>query len=215
MSTVLVFGDSLSWGTRPGRGDRFPRMNRWPVLLDQELGKGYRVITEALPGRTTVYDTAGLPDRNGATFLPLLLETHAPLEVVVLMLGTNEMQFHRHLEARDAARGCLRLIRMIQTSKAGPAGSAPEVLLLAPPSIRQPASYTTLYFNAEPPAMEGIAEAYQTVAEHTGAAFLDAAQVVEPSKLDGVHLDAEAHVALAEAVAPQVRTLAARHAAAV
>lgn len=208
MKNVLVYGDSISWGKRPGRGDRYTRMDRWPTILQHELGRDYHVICEALCGRTTVYDTPGSPDRNGETFLPMLLETHSPLDIVVLMLGANDLQYHRHLEPRDAARGCMRLISIIQGSNAGPGGRSPEVILLAPPFIRQPMGDATLYFNPEPTGTDGFGESYRIVAETMGCTFLDTSKVVEPSPLDGVHLDPKANVALGEAVVPLIQKYA-------
>src|SRR5262249_26502974 len=103
MKTVMCYGDSLTWGYNPSDGTRYPFDQRWPGVLQQELGVGVRVIEEALNGRTAATDSWLLPDRNGRTLLAPLLESHAPLDLVILMLGTNAIAARPR--ARPGGRG--------------------------------------------------------------------------------------------------------------
>jgi lysophospholipase L1-like esterase len=91
MKSILCYGDSITWGYNPADGTRFPFSDRWPGILQAELGGSFRVIEEALPGRTTSIDSPYLPDRNGKKSLQLVLESHMPLDLFVLMLGTNDL----------------------------------------------------------------------------------------------------------------------------
>ena len=93
MKTILCFGDSLTWGYDPVGPGRHAHDVRWPSVLEAELGGKARVIAEGLNGRTTVFDDfAAGADRNGARVLPTLLTSHAPLDLVIIMLGTNDMK---------------------------------------------------------------------------------------------------------------------------
>ena len=92
MKTVLCYGDSNTWGYIGGTGERFAPEVRWPGVLQAALGGAYRVIEEGLNGRTTVFDDSIEEGRNGETYLRPCLQTHAPIDLVILMLGTNDLK---------------------------------------------------------------------------------------------------------------------------
>jgi lysophospholipase L1-like esterase len=106
MKTIMCFGDSLTWGYDPRDGTRYPFDKRWAGVLEQELGSGFRVIEEALSGRTAVTDSSLLPDRNGRVMLEPLLESHAPIDLCILMLGTNDAApcYHISILQKDSRR---------------------------------------------------------------------------------------------------------------
>jgi lysophospholipase L1-like esterase len=197
MKTILCYGDSLTWGYDARDGTRYPFNQRWPGVLQQELGNGFRVIEEALSGRTAVTDSPLLPNRNGLKMLEPLLESHAPIDLCILMLGTNDIASSYHLTASDAACGCLALIWEIEKSQAGPAGGAPQILLIAPPLLGTISGVMELFYKGSEEALRALPKAYKTVADSSGCHFLDASKYVKASKVDGVHLDPEAHRVLA------------------
>jgi lysophospholipase L1-like esterase len=104
-------------------------------VLQHELGGGVRVVEEALSGRTAATDSWVLPDRNGRAMLGPLLESHAPLDWVILMLGTNDVGSSYRLSAAEVAFGCATLVWAVQKSQAGPGGGTPKILLIAPPVL--------------------------------------------------------------------------------
>ena len=187
MKTVMCYGDSLTWGFNPSDGTRYPFDQRWTGVLQHELGAEVRVIEEGLNGRTTVWDLDFLPNRNGATMLPPLLESHAPIDVFVLMLGTNDVGGNRR--AADAAFGCLSLIWTVQKSQAGPGLGIPQILLVAPPPLVEVSGLMGLYFKGSEEVTKALAEAYEVVATTTGCQFLDSSKFIQSSPVDGVHLD--------------------------
>lgn len=188
--TILCYGDSLTWGYDARDGSRFPFSQRWPGMLQEEWGERVRVVEEGLCGRTVFSESWVLPDRSGTAMLPPLLESHAPLDAVVLMLGTNDCCPALGLSAEKIALGCLSLIWAVQRSMAGPGGSAPHVLLTAPPLIVPGDPFMDLIFRGGGAEIcRALADAYSTVAAKSGAEFLDASAVVTTSAVDGVHLD--------------------------
>ncbi|HHO68411.1 MAG TPA: hypothetical protein ENK12_05195 [Gammaproteobacteria bacterium] len=202
MKTLLCYGDSNTWGYIPGSGARLAHGRRWPDILQARLGPGFRVIDEGLSGRFTRHDDpAGRPGRNGAELLMPLLESHAPLDLVILMLGTNDVLHLPGVDARDAAAGAEELVRQIDSSSAGHAGGAPGVLLVSPPRIGRLAPQLAPACAGDPGQAARFPAHFAAVAERRRCAFLDAARVVEPSPLDGVHLDEAGHAALAAALA--------------
>ncbi len=201
MRTVLCYGDSNTWGYVPGSGARHPPEVRWPGVLQARLGAGWRVIEEGLNGRTTVWEEPFRAGRNGRALLVPLLESHAPLDVLVLFLGTNDLKRYYGADAADAARGAGVLVDLARASGCGPGGRAPAVLLVSPPRIGPLSAEMALQLAGAERRSERFSEHYRAEAAARDCPLLDAAEYVEPSPADGVHLDAEAHARLGAAIA--------------
>lgn len=135
MRRILCYGDSNTWGYDAAADDRFPEEVRWTGVLQQLLGEGFRVIEEGQPGRTTVWDDPIEEHRNGKTALYSVLESQSPVDLVVLMLGTNDLKPRFSLNAFDIAAGLERLVRIIQTHLPTAQRRPPEILLVCPPPV--------------------------------------------------------------------------------
>lgn len=206
--TVLVYGDSNSHGTTPMESiltqGRFGPDTRWPGVLAAALGPGWRVIEEGLPGRTTVHtDPISGPHKNGLAVLPAVLESHAPVDLVILMLGTNDLKARFGLPPVEIAVGVEKLVRHVRQDMTGPEGRAPALLLVCPPPVDEAGCLAEIFAGA-PSKSRRLPGYLAAVAARWGAAFLDAGRVIGPSPLDGVHFDAEAHGLLGRAVADAV-----------
>ena len=205
---ILCFGDSNTFGTNPSCG-RWGRYTRWPGRLQQLLGEEYYVIEEGFSGRTTVFNDPLVPGRCGRDALPYALTCHRPLDLVILMLGSNDMKHHYSALPATIARGAGELVKMIQRFDYGPAFKAPQVLLIAPILLGEDIEHSN-YVDYGPEAYETslrLSACYEKIARQTGAHFLDAATVAAPSKIDQLHMDAENHEKLAQAIAAKVREL--------
>ena len=207
--TVLCFGDSNTHGTLPlkklGEFNRLDRESRWPGLLSKMLGEEFFVIEEGHPGRTTVHDDPiEGPHRNGLTVLPSLLETHRPLDMVVLMLGTNDLKPRFSVTATDIALSCERLISVVKSNGCGPEGGPPQMLLVAPVPILETGVLAEIFKGGAKKSKE-LSRLYKLSAERTGCKFFDAGSVAAVDPTDGVHLTEDAHLAISRALAPIVR----------
>jgi lysophospholipase L1-like esterase len=210
MKDILCYGDSNTWGAEAADdSQRFPWPVRWPGVLQRELGDGCHVVEDGLGGRTTVYDDPLKPFHSGKEFLAPALEAHAPLDLVVLMLATNDISY-AHLTAADAADGAGELAHLIQRCELGPGGAAPGVLLVCPPPVGP------FRNNWRPELWEGVGadeksralpREFARVASALGVPWLDAGAVISTSPLDGWHLEASQHELLGVAVAARVREL--------
>ena len=201
MKTILCFGDSNTWGYVPGTdGQRFPPAVRWTGVLQSQLGSNVRIVEEGLNGRTTCWDDPTQDDRNGRRQLPFLLDSHAPLDLVIIMLGTNDLKHFFQLSAHDIALGAGALVQMVQQSQAGSAGS-PRVLLIAPVQIVETPTPFGHKFDDAIKKSQQFAAAYREIADELGCDFFDAAGVATCPNTDGVHLDAAGHAALGIALA--------------
>jgi len=205
---VLAFGDSLTWGANPGGLGRHRFDDRWTSVVEAELA-GARIVPEGLGGRTTSFDDhSAMANRNGVLVLPTLLGSHYPLDLVAIMLGTNDLKPHLCGSVSGAAAGIERLAEIVQTFPYGYGARPPKVLIISPPLFRE-----TRIGDRTPAGGRSIAEsqnfaaAYRSVAEKKGCAFFDAAAVAVASDVDGVHLDAENTRALGRGVVPVIAEL--------
>ena len=208
MKTILCYGNSNTWGYCPSTQDRYGRDERWAGVLRNELGEGYLVIEEGLGGRTTVWDDPIEGYKNGKEYLIPCIETHKPIDLVIILLGTNDLKKRFSLGACDIAQGAGVLVQIIQKSETGPSGQAPRVLLLAPPPVAKLAGTDSIEMSegAEEKSKRFFRE-YRRVAEELGCEFLDTAGVIVSSALDAIHLDVEEHRKLGKAVAAHVREI--------
>ncbi|MBQ8590127.1 MAG: hypothetical protein IJ486_06700 [Firmicutes bacterium] len=211
---VLFYGDSNTWGYIPGTGNRFPEDIRWPSVVGTILSDHIVAVESAISGRTTVYDDPLFASRNGRDGLGYALASHAPLDLVVLCLGVNDLKY---VDAIASAKGFEELIRILENADARyplPLGSSNfpnglKLLILSPislhPEIQQRRPDSSLRLGYEESLK--YPELYQRIAKDHNAWFMNAADYAEPSLKDCVHMDAESHLALAEAVADKIREI--------
>jgi lysophospholipase L1-like esterase len=208
MFTIVCYGDSNTHGVHPVTRERFARDVRWPGVLAADVADLAVVIEEGLNGRTTLWDDPFMDGRNGQHYLLPCLRSHEPVDLVVLMLGTNDLKTIFGRYAHEIALGAGTLAEMALGSGAGPGGTAPAVLLVAPPRLGELTDRSELWgFGDARPKSEALSRLYRNAAELKGVAFLDAAAIVEADPADGVHLGEDAHAALGHAVALEVRRL--------
>lgn len=210
MNTVLCYGDSNTFGTatveRPD--GRYGPEERWPGVLRAALGPGWMVVEEGLGGRTTVSDDpVEGADRNGRTYLYPCLRSHRPLDVVVIMLGTNDLKARFNKSAWEIAAGVGVLVDIVKTAAVGRKEGMPQVLVVCPPPILDRLPNHADMFAGAPPKSHEMAAHYARVAETKGVNFLDAGSVIRSSTFDGFHLDPDAHAALGKAVAAAIGRL--------
>ena len=207
--TVLCFGDSNTHGTPPvpelGASGRYGRATRWPALTALHLGPDWHVIEEGHPGRTTVHDDPiEGAHRNGLTVLPSLLESHQPIDVVVLMLGTNDLKRRFSVNPTDIALSLERLIGVIRAFACGPDGESPGILLVSPPPIIEVGCLAEMFEGGEAKS-QGLAAAIGKAALRCNVAFLDAGLHIAVSPVDGIHYEQDAHATLALVLAAAMR----------
>ena len=208
MPTVVCYGDSNTHGADPITHGRFPRDVRWPGVLASELGDCVHVIEEGLNGRTTLWDDPFMDFRNGKPYLLPCLRSHQPVDVLVLMLGTNDLKTIFDRAPHEIAAGAGALVDLALASRTGPDDGAPAVLLLAPPRLGETTDRSELWgFGEAREKAEALSRLYRNVAEFKGVAFLDAAELVVGDPGDGVHLGAADHGVLGRAVAGAVRDI--------
>jgi len=210
MQHLLVYSDSLSWGIIPTTRRRLPFETRWPGVLERALtrpGSSVRVIEDCLNGRRTVFDDPFKPGRNGLVGLSQRIEIHSPLALVILMLGTNDFQSVHPHTAAHAAQGIATLVNAIRQAPIEPGMPVPPILVVAPPPIEAPRGPLAGKFTGAATKSAGLARAYAETSKELGCHFFEAGGVTSASAVDGIHLDADQHVRLGEALGAFIATL--------
>jgi len=209
--TVLCFGDSNTNGI-PADDENYVRLPadvRWTGRLQRLLGDGYYVIEEGLGGRTTDLDYADRPGCNGRTYFGPCLQSHDPLDVVVIMLGTNDLKTEFDRPPAAIAAALDGYISDVADNAENRAGGPPRTILVSPIHIddSQPAfaEMNGQNFDASAPERSRrLAAELRRVAEARGVLFADAATVVRAGD-DGVHFSLDSHDRLAELIAAMIR----------
>lgn len=206
--TILCYGDSNTFGTMPmhrlSDDGRFDHAARWPSVMAKSLAVAAEVIAEGLPGRTTVHDDpVEGAHRNGLTVLPAILESHRPLDLVILMLGTNDLKHRFSLTPWDIAASIGRLAGVVRSSATGPGGSAPQCLVICPPPIMEVGDLAQMFQGGAAKSV-GLGAACAEMCARNGLRMLDGGQIVQASPIDGIHFSAQAQVTLGLAIAREV-----------
>lgn len=207
---VFVYGDSMSWGIVPGSRQRLPFEARWPGVLEsalQQRGVRVRITEDCLNGRRTVWEDPFKAGRNGRQGIEQRIEAQSPLDLVILLLGTNDFQATHQNQAWHSAQGVAAVVGAVRQAPIEPGIPIPPILIVAPPPVGVPSGLMAEKFAGAAEKGQGAAEAYHRVATETGCAFFDSGTVIGTSPVDGVHLDAEDHRRLGLALAPEVMVL--------
>lgn len=206
MRRIVCFGDSNTHGTIPfekrGAMQRFGPTMRWPRVMLQALSGEWELVEEGLPGRTTVHDDQiEGAHRNGLTVLPAIIESHQTIDLMVLMLGTNDCKQRFSLTGIDIALGVRRLAEMIIASPL-----VEKLLIISPVPLEETGCLAEI-FQGGAKRSRDLLDHLREVADELDVAFLDAGELIKVSPVDGVHFSETEHATLGKAVAKQVQEL--------
>lgn len=211
MKTILCFGDSNTHGTVAmadmNARSRFPKPDRWPSIMAELLGSGVDVIAEGQPGRNASFDDPiEGAHKNGLLVLPALLETHRPVDLLVVMLGTNDLKARFNAPPLDIALALERLAPLTRQFGVASDGRPPRLLYVAPVPIEE-IGFLGEMFAGGAQKSRALPPYLQIVAERQGADFLDLAGVTTVDPVDGIHLTARGQAAVGQAIAAKVMTI--------
>lgn len=197
--SVVCYGDSNTYGFDPYTSGRYPYDIRWTTVLEEMLGPGYEVIPEGLNGRTTAYDRPGAEWKNGLKGFVATLGTHKPLDVLVIMLGTNDCNEDLGLSAEDIAAGMEKLVITAEEELPGLQGYMPQIVIAAPAAINEDYKDSPFAHELSPDSIrksKEIGPLYEEIARRHDCLFVNATGVAEVSE-DCEHLSPKGHEQLA------------------
>jgi lysophospholipase L1-like esterase len=205
--TILCYGDSITWGYNPANSDRMMFDERWTGVLANGLGEDYRVIEEGLKGRTTIWDDpVNNGFKNGLKYLIPCLESHKPIDVCILFLGTNDLKSRFNLSEIDVAQGIRILLENIKKSASGVDGLSPKIILMVPPYIKKINSHPN-EFEDSYHRSQNLPYYYAQLAREYNCEFIDTSKIIVNSELDGVHPDVGEHLKLGNAVLEKIKLI--------
>jgi lysophospholipase L1-like esterase len=225
---IVAYGDSITYGWIPNvnpPSTRYGPEDRWPGALQKELGDHYQVmelgdhyqvIEEGLDGRTTDAPDPGSPisgaQLDGSAYLPACLASHLPVDLVIIMLGTNDLKPIFNRTPLRIAIGAAHLIDLVSNLNGGVGTTYknPKVLLICPPALNPEIEKGPVFgemFKGGLEKSQKLPELYEAVAKMGGAEFLNAGSVISTDGVDGLHLTAESERKLGIAVAAKVKEM--------
>jgi lysophospholipase L1-like esterase len=190
MKHILCFGDSNTWGYMSESKLRFNFNSRWTGVLQQTLGNSYRIIEEGLNGRTSVFNDKDRPYRSGADLLPILMESHAPIDIVVIMLGTNDLKTKYSSTSLQISNNVKSLCQLAMNCEYNPKA---QIILISPSHVVKMNKEDSIEFSGAIEKSRGLSLHYKKVAKDLNMHFVNAAQIVEITGGDGIHWTSQQH----------------------
>ncbi len=201
---ILCYGDSLTFGKIPGVTKRYAANERWTGILQNLLGKEYEVIEEGLRGRTTNLDDHNAVGRNGLEYFQSCILSHLPVDLVILLLGTNDLKEKFHRSADEIASVFTKYKEAMTFACQYLKESEPRTLLLSPPIIDEAHTISEWGYRGGEEKSKLFGNEYLKVANEIQADFLDLGPLLKVSPIDGIHLDEENNEKLAQVLAEKV-----------
>lgn len=197
---ILCFGDSNTHGYNPKDGSRFEKNKRWTGVLQNLLGKNHYVIEEGLSGRTTVFEDPIHEGISGISYITPCLNSHEPIDLLIIMLGTNDTKERFGASANVISLGLKRLIKKAQDTKEAFRNSKPNILIVAPLPIREEIKnvecYSTMGKDCYKKSYE-IIPLYENIAKELGCYYFNPSPYTMCRDYDYMHLSEHAHEVLA------------------
>lgn len=206
MRQILCFGDSNTHGFDAMTGGRYDYHTRWTGLVNEALGEQALICEAGLNGRTCGFDDLEVPGRNGLSYLNCELQTHKPLDVVVLMLGTNDCKICFHADGEEIARQMEKLIRMVQTF-AYWEDSKTKILLVAPVPLNENSVGGCIFNRKSVETARSLGEHYRQLAEKLNITFADSGEWGVQLDFDGIHFTPEGHRRFAERITKELERM--------
>ena len=203
---IMCYGDSNTYGESPEGNGRYPRHERWTGILQDRLGGDYHIIEEGLNGRTSVWEDPVEGDKCGLRQLPSILASHTPLDLLIIMLGTNDLKHRFSATATDISLAMERMVKTAQSVDNYTSEKPFRILLVCPAEVR-PTTFLGEVFGDRSGTTKKLPALYEAVAQRCGVHFLNIAQYAQPSELDGLHFDRENHKKVAAAMETKIREI--------
>ena len=213
MKKIICFGDSNTYGYNPANGGRFDENTRWPKLLQKHLGSDYEIFEEGQNGRTIANeDPWEGGTKCGMDYVLPMIETKKPIDLLIIMLGSNDLKTKFNLPAADIAGSLMTMLMKIKGYCEYFIGCPDmKILIISPPALSEPfeESYFATFFDDRDVVgrSKELATWYKQVADQFGCYFLNATDKVSAGSVDHLHLDPEGHKLMAQLVKDKIEEI--------
>ena len=196
---VLCYGDSLTYGHDPETNTRLDINKRWTGVLQSLLGNNYEIIEEGLGGRTTNLEDPNSPHKNGLIYFPSFLMSHFPLDIIIILLGTNNLKGRFSQNPSQIAESLLEYVKHINDLSVSEETSIPKLIIAAPPLVIEKFVPQDWDFQGGEIKSKQLATEYLKITQKVKAEFINLSDIY-PSQKDGVHLNEKGNKMLAEKI---------------
>ena len=213
---IVCLGDSNTHGYCADPGDcadggiRFNEQERWTRLLQQGLGEEYLVIEEGLSGRTTCFEDPIHEGLSALSYVTPCLKSHEAVDLLIIMLGTNDTKDRFYASAACIGIGLSRLVKKAMATECW-GDRKPNILVICPPPIGEGMLQSPVADTMGTGCVEKsrqLAQYYRQQCELLSCHFLDAGSIpCEFNQIDYMHLTRQSHASLAKALTELVPTL--------
>ena len=207
MKQILCSGDSNTWGYMGSDLKRYPWDIRWTGRVQERLGDKWRVIEEGLCSRTAAVEDRVQPYRSGLEYIVPCLMSHHPLEMIIVMLGTNDTKRRYHLSPEEIGMEMEELLRRIKETLYWLESRHTKILLAAPARLREPVLANGEIDGTSAEKLKKLPAVSKEIAGQYGAAFMDAGRYVQDFQPDGIHFSEAGHQQFAEAVLKRMKAI--------
>jgi len=190
---IVCYGDSNTWGYIPATGERHPASIRWTGLLQKSLGYDFEIVEEGVSSRTTTFDDPKHEGKNGKTYLIPCLETHNPIDILILFLGTNDLKERFNKTPEQIFKSVEELVITIKEYAWNKNKKQPKFILVSPTIVDETVDGVEEKYKGAEKKSQQFPDGYRKIAEKYGLVFVNLQEFVKPSKKDGYHLDPESH----------------------
>ena len=209
---IICFGDSNTWGFNPLDGSRYDENTRWPMVLQKLLGDEYQIIEEGQNGRTIANsDPWEWGCKCGMDYILPMVESHKPFDLLIIMLGSNDLKAKFHLPAGDIAGSLQNMLMKTKSFLKYQCGIEPKILIVSPPYLGENLATSPFapFFDVDTVIENSkrLAYWYELVAKQFDCEFLDAAAICKAGEADSLHLMEDGHKALAEGICRKIREI--------
>lgn len=201
---VLCFGDSNTWGYIPNKGTRYPVDKRWTGILQNTIGTTYEVIEEGLNGRTTDLEDPNHLGMNGLSYLTPCLKSHFPVDYLIIMLGSNDLKSRFNRDAISISIGIRRLIQTVKHICATEGWNLPRIILMNPPLVDEKMCNLAKTFEGAFEKSKLLPNLYANISFNENCSLIDLQKFVKTSKVDGFHLDEDAHAIIGKILSKNI-----------
>ena len=209
---IICFGDSNTWGYNPINGSRYDENTRWPMVLQKLLGDEYQIIEEGQNGRTIANaDPWEWGCKCGMDYIIPMVESQKPFDILIIMLGSNDLKAKFHLPAGDIAGSLQNMLMKTKSFLQYQCGIQPKILIVSPPYLGDGLASSTFapFFDVDTVIENSkqLARWYELVAKQFDCEFMDAAAFCRAGEADSLHLMEDGHRQLAEAIYEKIREM--------
>ena len=211
MINILCFGDSNTWGYDPSTQTRFPNNIRWTGVLQNLLGDNFNIIEEGLNGRTTNVNEREehalgyyRDFRSSMDLISILIETNSPIDLLVVMLGTNDLKNNFNQSSDDISTNMKLVCEAIINNDYF---NSKPIILVSPTHINESSPNLLDSFIGTTEKSKSLAKQYKKIADDLDLFFVDASQSVKTNQIDGLHWDAMQHSDFANSIYSKVKSI--------